>query len=294
MLGRQRPSAASTAAALLSRRWHARRHRATVAVGVSGGVDSAVAAMLLKEQGHEVVGVHMRNWDAAEEGSAECMEREARDARRVCAQLGIGFHEVSFVREYWHEIFEPFLDGYESGGTPNPDVACNRHIKFDHFLAHARALGADGVATGHYARLERDADGATRLLAAVDAVKDQSYFLATVQQEALRSTRFPIGHLLKSEVRAMAAAASLHPAAKRDSTGICFIGKRNFGAFLEGYLPQTAGPFVCVESGSVVGEHKGYALYTTGQRARVPGCATRWYVVDKRVPTNEVVVCAGK
>ena len=137
-----------------------RRARSTVAVGISGGVDSSVAALLLKGQGHDVIGVHMRNWDAAEEGTEECSEQEARDSRRVCKQLGIGYHEVSFVREYWNNVFEPMLQGYHQGGTPNPDINCNRHIKFDHFVEHALALGADTVGTGHYARLARQPDRA--------------------------------------------------------------------------------------------------------------------------------------
>ena len=160
------------------------RHRSTVAVGMSGGVDSAVAALLLQQQGHDVVGVHMSNWDSSEDGLGhDCNERDRKDAERVCQQLGIGFHEVSFQREYWHEVFTPFLKGYQDGGTPNPDLSCNRHIKFGHFAEHARQLGADHVATGHYARLRRaDGDGRVQLLAAADATKDQSYFLAAVRQ----------------------------------------------------------------------------------------------------------------
>lgn len=281
------------------------RTLATVAVGISGGVDSSVAAMLLKEQGHDVVGVHMSNWDVAEEGHESCGEQDARDAHRVCDKLGIGFHRTSFVREYWTDVFEPLLQGYQAGGTPNPDVACNRHIKFDRFVTHALALGADRVATGHYARVEHrhgygsgDAgscadDDDTRLLMAIDAVKDQSYFLAAVRQWALRLCDFPIGYLHKDEVRQRAAAAGLHTASKRDSTGICFIGKRRFADFLEGYLPQAPGPFVCVDSGCEVGQHRGYALYTPGQRARVGGMHARWYVVDKDADTNVVRICEG-
>jgi tRNA U34 2-thiouridine synthase MnmA/TrmU len=287
---------------------------------MSGGVDSSVAALLLKEQGHEVIGVHMTNWDAAEEASddtqQQCIEQDYKDAKRVCEQLGIGFHEVSFVREYWSEVFEPLLEGYHAGGTPNPDVMCNRHIKFDRFVNHALSLGADRVATGHYARVEPagseplaaadpaaaaaaaaaapttrdsssssstsssaaaaaaaaqcDAPTAVRLLRAADAVKDQTYFLAHVRQEGLRRALFPLGPLLKAQVRERAAAAGLHTATKRESMGICFIGKRRFSSFLEGYLPQEPGPFVCVESGRAVGLHRGYALYTPGQRARMP------------------------
>lgn len=283
---------------LVGRSVAGQRQLATVAVGVSGGVDSSVAAMLLKEQGHDVVGVHMSNWDAAEEAGHEaCGEKDARDARKVCERLGIGFHRTSFVREYWNDVFEPLLQGYQSGGTPNPDVACNRFIKFDRFVTHARELGADRVATGHYARLDHGlglgvndggssgfsslsggsglsggigggggigGDGVkrstTRLLMAADVAKDQSYFLAAVRQSALRLADFPIGHLQKHEVRERAAAAGLHTATKRDSTGICFIGKRKFADFLESYLPQEPGPFVCVDTGRELGQHRGCAV----------------------------------
>lgn len=203
------------------------RRLATVAVGVSGGVDSSVAALLLKRQGHDVVGVHMSNWDHAEEGTdGECAEREREDARRVCERLGIGFHAVSFVREYWSDVFEPFVAGIARGATLNPDVACNRpptrlassialsgalpensqasprHIKFDRFTAHALALGADWAATGHYARVAHSEAGGSALLTAVDADKDQTYFLAAVPQASLRRSLFPLGELRKREVRA--------------------------------------------------------------------------------------------
>lgn len=169
-----------------------RRHLATVAVGISGGVDSAVAALLLKQHGHEVIGVHMTNWDGNEEGSAQCVEKERIDAERVCHTLKIGFHEVSFVREYWTLVFEPFLQAYRDGNTPNPDVACNQRIKFDHFLKHVMSLGADCVATGHYARLDQThADGRVQLLTAVDGSKDQTYFLSCTQQQALQQVRPP-------------------------------------------------------------------------------------------------------
>jgi tRNA (5-methylaminomethyl-2-thiouridylate)-methyltransferase len=276
----------------------ARAHRrplATVAVGISGGVDSSVAALLLQREGHDVIGIHMTNWNAAEEGAGaeSCTEVEARDARRVCEQLGIGFHRVNFVRDYWHSVFTPMLEGYDQGGTPNPDVACNRFIKFDKFHAHALELGADWVATGHYARIGRDGAGGATLLRAADDTKDQTYFLALVRQEALRRSRFPLGALHKTEVRSIASEAGLLTASKRDSMGICFIGKRDFGDFIESYLPQAPGDFECIESGRVVGRHKGYALYTPSQRARIGGQSTRWYVVDKDIETNVVRVAEG-
>jgi tRNA (5-methylaminomethyl-2-thiouridylate)-methyltransferase len=221
-----------------------RRCRSTVAVGMSGGVDSSVAALLLKQQGHEVVGVHMTNWDSIEDGLGhDCSERDRKDAEQVCRRLGIGFHEVSFQREYWHEVFTPFLQGYRDGGTPNPDLSCNRHIKFGHFAEHARRLGADRVATGHYARLRRSDDGLVELLSAVDETKDQSYFLAAVRQEPLQRALFPLGELRKEQVRRLAVEAGLHTADKKDSVGICFVGKRDFGEFIESYLPQvSSGP----------------------------------------------------
>ena len=274
---------------------HARhRHASTVAVGISGGVDSAVAAMLLKRQGHDVVGVHMSNWDSDEDGlGVGCNEQDREDAQRVCAHLGIGFHEVSFQREYWHEVFEPFLQGYREGGTPNPDMGCNRHIKFAHFTEHTRRLGAELVATGHYARLRRAADGRVQLLAGVDPGKDQSYALASVRQSALARTLFPLGELPKAQVRALAAEAGLHVAGKRDSTGICFVGRRNFGDFIDGYIEQSPGDFVCVERGEVLGRHRGLACYTPGQRARLGGRAQPLYIVRKEPATNSIVVCEG-
>ena len=175
-----------------------RRALSTIAVGVSGGVDSSVAALLLKRQGHEVVGIHMSNWDHEEEGmSSQCSEREREDARRVCERIGIGFHPVSFVREYWQDVFQPFVDGIRAGGTPNPDVSCNQHIKFDRFHSYALSLGAEMVATGHYARVRHRPDGVSDLLTARDLNKDQTYFLSTISQVALRRTLFPLGDLLK-------------------------------------------------------------------------------------------------
>lgn len=188
-----------------------RRRLATVAVGLSGGVDSSVAALLLKQQGHDVIGIHMSNWDHEEEGSSgECSEREREDARLVCDRLGIGFHPVSFIREYWQDVFQPFVEGIVAGGTPNPDVSCNQHIKFDRFHSHAISLGAEWVATGHYARVRHRHDGVSDLLTAADANKDQTYFLSTVSQAALRRALFPLGHLLKASASA-ATAARLSP-----------------------------------------------------------------------------------
>lgn len=271
---------------------------ATVAVGISGGVDSSVAALLLRQQGHDVIGVHMTNWDPLEEGDVGCAEREALDAQKVCSQLGIGYHGVSFVREYWQDVFEPFIEGYQRGVTPNPDIACNRYIKFDRFVQHTRGLGADWVATGHYARLRRSGgeavgDAPVELLKGVDSGKDQSYFLSMVRQEALRRTLFPLGGFCKADVRKLAAEAGLHTAVKRDSVGICFVGKRDFGEFIAAYVETAVGAFVCVESGAVIGQHGGHVRFTPGQRARIGGRAERWYVAAKDAPSNTVFVCRG-
>ena len=200
---------------------------------------------------------------------------------------------MSFQREYWHEVFTPFLKAYQDGGTPNPDLSCNRHIKFGHFAEHARQLGADRVATGHYARLRTEGDGRVQLLAALDQTKDQSYFLAAVRQEGLARTLFPLGALRKDRVRELAAEAGLHVAAKRDSVGICFVGKRDFGDFIGGYLPQAPGDFVCVETGAVLGRHRGVTQYTPGQRARLGGSPSKRYVVSKDVGTGTIVLCEG-
>ena len=279
-----------------------RRRLATVAVGVSGGVDSSVAALLLKQQGHDVIGVHMTNWDAQEEISERelsCQEQEKRDAQEVCRTLGIGFHQVNFVREYWHLVFEPFLQAYRDGLTPNPDIACNRFIKFDHFHQHALSLGADYVATGHYARLRREPSGLVQMLKAVDHEKDQSYFLSHVAQAPLQRALFPLGELPKAEVRRMASEARMHVALKKDSVGICFVGKRRFGEFIRNYIPCTSGPFVDVESGCQVGEHRGHVLHTPGSKARIGGLAEqpdrkKWYVVGKSAELNTVYVALGK
>eukprot|EP00966_Prymnesium_polylepis_P156579 3617752-Prymnesium_polylepis.1 len=291
-----RAAAASRAVAM--RILPAARGLATVAVGVSGGVDSSVAALMLKRQGHDVIGVHMTNWDAREElrgdeGASSCIEQERKDAQQVCLALGIGFHEVDFVREYWQLVFEPFLQGYRNGATPNPDVACNRHIKFDRFYAHALGLGADHVATGHYAQLRHEPGGGGRvqMLRARDEGKDQTYFLSHVQQPPLRRVLFPLGGLPKAGVRQLAAEAGLHVASKKDSVGICFVGKRRFDDFIANYIACEPGPFVCVETGMTVGTHRGHPLYTPGAKARIGGLPERadrrrWYVAGKCAERN--------
>ncbi|WP_024890326.1 tRNA 2-thiouridine(34) synthase MnmA [Luteimonas huabeiensis] len=266
---------------------------ARIIVGVSGGVDSSVAALLLREAGEPIAGLFMQNW--ADDGSGDCRaEDDRRDAVAVCGRLGIPIHFRDFSTEYWQGVFEHFLAEYAAGRTPNPDVLCNREIKFRHFLDAAHALGAERIATGHYARIDRSR-GAWRLLRARDAGKDQSYFLHQLGQAQLAATRFPLGDLPKREVRARAEAAGLPTAAKKDSTGICFIGERDFRAFLGRYLPARPGE-IRTPDGRAVGTHPGVFFFTLGQReglqlGGVRGfAAAPWYVVGKDVPGNVLVV----
>ncbi len=269
---------------------------ARIIVGVSGGVDSSVVALLLKQQGEDIAGMFMQNWD--EDGSGDCRaEDDRRDALGVCGRLGIPFHSRNFAREYWSGVFEHFLAEYRAGRTPNPDVLCNREIKFKTFLDEARALGAEKIATGHYARIELR-DGSWRLLRGADAGKDQSYFLHQLGQEQLAATLFPIGHLPKGEVRRLAQQAGLPTAQKKDSTGICFIGERDFREFLSQYIPARPGEIRTVD-GSPVGEHSGVFYYTLGQREglHIGGVKGRpgapWFVVGKDVAGNVLIVDQG-
>ncbi|XP_032827473.1 mitochondrial tRNA-specific 2-thiouridylase 1 isoform X2 [Petromyzon marinus] len=259
-------------------------------------------------QGHRVTGVFMRNWDRADEVAAgPCSgDRDRDDARRVCDQLDVPFREVSFVKEYWHDVFSAMLRGYEGGRTPNPDILCNRHIKFHHLLQFAmERLGADAVATGHYARtsLEEEAvlgqtygaggdpPRGVRLLVSADPVKDQTFFLSQVPARALRHALFPVGGLPKAVVRRVAAQAGLnHVLQRRESVGMCFIGKRKFENFLLEYLEPRPGNFVSMEDGRILGQHKGAFLLTVGQRARIGGLRSAWFVVEKNVDTGDVLV----
>lgn len=269
---------------------------ADVIVGVSGGVDSSVAALLLKQSGVSVAGLFMQNWDDNGDGDCRAVD-DRRDALTVCGNLGIAFHARNFAQEYWSGVFEHFIAEYRAGRTPNPDVLCNREIKFKTFLHEARSLGASHIATGHYAQVECR-DGLWRLLRAADKAKDQSYFLHQLGQEALAATLFPIGHLPKPEVRRLALASGLPTAAKKDSTGICFIGERDFRSFLGQYLPARSGEIQSVD-GTCVGEHPGVFYYTLGQREglKVGGIAGRaaapWFVVGKDVGRNVLVVDQG-
>ncbi|MFC0677918.1 tRNA 2-thiouridine(34) synthase MnmA [Lysobacter korlensis] len=270
--------------------------RVRTIVGISGGVDSSVAAMKLLESGEPTAGLFMQNW--ADDGSDDCRaEDDRRDAVAVCGRLGLPIHFRDFSSEYWHGVFQHFIDEYAAGRTPNPDVLCNREIKFRHFLDAARQLGAEFIATGHYARVEC-IDGRYRLLRAQDRSKDQSYFLHQLGQSQLAATRFPLGHLLKTEVRRLAAEARLPTAAKKDSTGICFIGERDFREFLARYLPAQAGE-IRTPDGRVVGQHPGVFYFTLGQREGLNIGGVRgfepapWYVVGKDVATNVLYVDQG-
>ena len=265
-------------------------------VGMSGGVDSSVAALLLQRAGEPVAGLFMDNW--ADDGSGECRaEEDRRDAVAVCGLLGIPLHVRDFSREYWDGVFEHFIAEYAAGRTPNPDVLCNREVKFRHFLDAARALGAERIATGHYARVEQ-AGNRYRLLRALDRDKDQSYFLHLLGQEPLAATTFPLGGLAKGEVRAIAAEAGLPTAAKKDSTGICFIGERDFREFLSRYIPARPGE-IRDPAGRVLGEHSGVFHFTLGQRGglQLGGVRGRaqapWYVVGKDVARNLLYVDQG-
>jgi tRNA-uridine 2-sulfurtransferase len=264
-----------------------------VIVGLSGGVDSAVSAYLLKQQGYRVSGLYMVNWTEDEEGYCSSAQ-DFQDAHAVCDELDIPLHRVDFSREYRARVFDRFLADYAAGKTPNPDMLCNREVKFQPFREHALRLGADGIATGHYARLAHDAGG-PRLLRAVDANKDQTYFLATVERTMLERVLFPVGELAKPEVRKLAAKAGLPNHRKRDSTGICFIGERPMREFLARYLPARPGPIEDAR-GHAVGEHPGLMFFTLGQRRglRIGGHRgareAPWYVVGKDPARNALLV----
>jgi len=272
--------------------------RARIVVGMSGGVDSSVAAWLLKEQGFDVIGVFMKNWED-DDTDAYCTSRaDLVDAASVADVIGIELEAVNFAAEYRERVFRLFLRDYEAGRTPNPDVLCNSEIKFRAFLEYARTLGADRIATGHYARARRTADGRVELLKAADAAKDQSYFLHRLTQKQLEPVMFPLGEMSKRDVRALARRAGLPTHAKKDSTGICFIGERPFRDFLARYLPRTPGAMITPQ-GRVVGTHQGLAYYTLGQRQGLGIGGTRdgdtgaWYVAGKDLAANRLIVVQG-
>lgn len=268
-----------------------------VLVGLSGGVDSAVAAYLLKQQGYEVTAAFMRNWDAATNNDINgnptikddvCpQEKDYDDAKKVANQLGIELLRVDFVKEYWDDVFSNFISEHQKGRTPNPDILCNKYIKFDAFFKFAKEKGFETVATGHYAKV---IDGL--MYKADDDNKDQSYFLAQVNRDAFKHTLFPLAQIDKGEVRRIAQQLDLAVAQKKDSTGICFIGERNFRQFLTNYLPSKDGAIIDIASKKIVGSHMGVMYYTIGQRKGlgIGGDHGRWFVVGKNVEKNELYV----
>jgi tRNA-specific 2-thiouridylase len=268
-----------------------------IVVGMSGGVDSSVAALLLERAGYDVVGLFMKNWEDDDDDEYCSTRQDLVDCASVAEVIGIDLEVVNFSGEYKERVFSTFLAEYSAGRTPNPDVLCNAEIKFKAFLDHALALGANRIATGHYARL-REIGGRIELLKARDLSKDQSYFLHRLNQRQLSRVLFPVGELRKTEVRRIAKEAGLHNFAKRDSTGICFIGERPFREFLNRYLPSRPGPMRTPE-GRTVGEHVGLSFYTIGQRKGVGiggmknSSGGAWYVCGKNVENNELIVVQG-
>lgn len=271
-----------------------------VVIGMSGGVDSSVAAIILKDQGYDVIGLFMRNWDASLNNDYLgnptlneniCpQEQDYKDALEVCQKLGIKLHRIDFIKEYWDYVFQYFLNELEAGRTPNPDIMCNKYIKFDMFVKEAKKLGAEFIATGHYARIKNG-----QLLRGIDSNKDQTYFLSQLSGEQLENVLFPVGELNKSEVRKIADEYGLITAKKKDSTGICFIGERNFTKFLENYLPNTPGEVIDIDSGRPIGDHIGLMYYTIGQRRglNIGGSEERMFVVGKNLQENILYISYG-
>lgn len=267
-----------------------------IVVGMSGGVDSSVTALLLKQQGYDVIGVFMKNWDEKDENGTCTATADWGDVQDVCETIGIPYYAVNFEKEYQERVFSYFLSEYQKGRTPNPDVLCNREIKFKAFLDFAMKLGATRMATGHFVRSETR-NGHPLLLRGVDPNKDQSYFLYMLKEAQLSRALFPVGGMTKAEVRKIAAENGLPVSAKKDSTGICFIGERNFRQFLQGYLPLQTGDMLA-EEGRKVGRHIGLAYYTLGQRKGLGigggGDGRSWFVVEKDLAHNVLVVSQGE
>lgn len=272
-----------------------------VIVGISGGVDSSVAALLLKKQGYEVEGLFMRNWDSSLNNDVLgnpninkvniCpQEQDYNDALEVCKKLDIKLHRIDFVKEYWDYVFKYFLDELKKGRTPNPDIMCNKYIKFDYFVKEAKRLGADYIATGHYAKIENG-----YLKKSFDTNKDQTYFLSQLSKKQLENVLFPLGDIDKNEVREIAKREGLITANKKDSTGICFIGERNFKKFLENYLPAMPGDVIDIDTNEIIGKHNGLMYYTIGQRRGldIGGNKDKMFIVGKNLDKNVLYVSFG-
>lgn len=270
----------------------------TVVVGMSGGVDSSVAAVILKEQGYNVIGLFMDNWEEKDENEVCTSVEDFEDVKRVCEKIGIPYYSVNFAKEYMDRVFKYFLKEYKSGRTPNPDVLCNREIKFGPFLEYAKTLGADLIATGHYAKTITK-DGVTKLYRAKDDNKDQTYFLNQLSQAQLQNVLFPLGNLTKPKVRELAEKYQLNTANKKDSTGICFIGEKKFRNFLQTFIPAVVGDIKDLD-GNIVGRHEGAMYYTLGQRrglnigGKSGASGGRWFVVDKDIKNNIIYVTQGE
>jgi len=281
------------------------RRAGRVVVAMSGGVDSTVSALLLKNKGYEVVGAFMKNWDGLDETGSCTADRDCEEAAQVASKLGIKFHVVNLVKEYWTEVFEELLEDYKVGLTPNPDILCNSRVKFDHFYSHAvNKIGCDAIATGHYARSSFGADleywdpvQPARLLKAVDRTKDQTFFLSQMPQDALKRTLFPVGELPKPVVKQIAQQAGFSEiAGKKESMGICFVGKktgpgkRGFQEFMSEYVPDNPGDFVHIDTGEILGRHSGLHQWTLGQGAKISRDANKYFVASKNVAKNEILV----
>lgn len=269
-----------------------------VVIGMSGGVDSAVAASILKEQGYDVIGLYMSNWKDTEPDGCCTGEQDWTDVQGICARIGIPYYSVDFSEQYMEHVFKLFVEEYKKGRTPNPDVLCNREVKFGPFVDFARKLGADYIATGHYCNISHE-NGVNYLLRAADENKDQTYFLNQVRQEQLDDVLFPLGNMVKTDVRDYARSHNIPVAEKKDSTGICFIGERKFREFLSRYIPMKDGDIVTAD-GKVVGKHMGVYYYTIGQRRGLgiggskDGTGERWFVLDKDVMANRLIVSQGE